>query len=322
MQRNVVAGIALLAALMVSAPGTLDAQESRWGKDYFPNLPVVTQDGKTLQFYDDVIKGKTVLISFIYTTCPDICPLTTARLAQVEQKLGDLMGRDIFFISLSVDPEKDTPERLKAFADAFHAGPGWLFLTGKPEDMRAIRWALGDRSTSLSEHRQEIVLGNEPTNEWQRNSAFGDMDRLIMDIRSMDPKWRNQEHPPVAGEAGNAGFELSKQPGEALFRKICAPCHTIAVGNRVGPDLFGVTSRREHSWLVDFIMNPPKVRAQNDPVALALAAKFPGVRMPLLGMSKDDAEDLIAYIDAQTSRLKQERSADEPQAAAQQHHHH
>ena len=97
MQRNLFAGMAMSAALAVFASASVEAQGRRWGEGYMPNLPVVTQDGKTLQFYDDVIKGKMVVISFIYTNCPDICPLATARLAQVEDKLGDVAGRDIFF---------------------------------------------------------------------------------------------------------------------------------------------------------------------------------------------------------------------------------
>src|SRR5215471_21361349 len=146
MRRPLLAGIAASAAVIMAAPGAAEGQGNRFGANYFPNLPVITQDGKTLKLYDDVIKGKIVLISFIYTNCPDICPLTTARLAQVEEKLGDIVGRDIFLVSLTVDPERDTPERLKSFATAFGAGPGWLFLTGKPEDIRTINANLGDRS--------------------------------------------------------------------------------------------------------------------------------------------------------------------------------
>src|SRR5215813_10170335 len=98
MQRRLLAGIAMLAALAIAVPRTAQAQ-SRWGEGYFPNLPVVTQDGKTLRFYDDLLKGKVVVVNFIYTSCPDICPVATARLAQVEDKLGEQMGRDVFFIS-------------------------------------------------------------------------------------------------------------------------------------------------------------------------------------------------------------------------------
>jgi cytochrome oxidase Cu insertion factor (SCO1/SenC/PrrC family) len=171
---------------------------NRWGANYFPNVPVIDQNGRTLNFYDDVIKGKIVVISFIYTSCQDICPLTTARMAQLADKLGeDVMGRDLFFISMSVDPENDTPERMKAFADAFDVGPGWLFLTGKEADIRAINYKLGDRSDrNLSDHRNEIVLGNDAGGYWQRASVFGDLDSLVISIRQMNPVWLNEVHAP------------------------------------------------------------------------------------------------------------------------------
>src|SRR5258706_1501291 len=303
MRQTLLAVMAVLMAATVSVPSSLKAQSGRWNADYLPNLPVVTQDGKTLKFYDDVIKGKIVLISFIYTNCPDICPLTTARLTQVEDQLSDIVGRDIFFVSMTVDLERDTPERLKEFATAFDVGPGWLFLTGKSEDIRAINYKLGDRSRRLSDHRNEIVLGNDTTGEWQRDTALGDLNRLVITIRDMDPKWRDQDHTSRDRSAGNALVPLSQHPGQAMFKKICAPCHTIGVGDRVGPDLRGVTQRRERAWLSSFIREPAKMRAQRDPVALALAAKYPGVHMPTLRVSEIDAADLIAYIDAQTTRL-------------------
>src|SRR6266849_5593289 len=300
MRRSPLTAVVALAAVIISARGPLEAQGVRRGANYFPNLPVVTQDGKMLKFYDDVIKVKIVLISFIYTNCPDICPLTTARLTQVEDQLGEIVGRDIFFVSMTVDPERDSPERLKSFAEAFAAGPGWLFLTGKPEDIRAINYKLGDRSRKLSDHRNEIVLGNDTTGEWARDTALGDLNRLAMTIRDMDPKWRDQDHTSADRNAGDTLLPLSQQPGQAMFKKICAPCHTIGVGDRVGPDLRGVTERRERAWLSSFIRNPAKMRAEQDPVALALAAKYPGVHMPVLRVSEIDAADLISYIEAQT----------------------
>lgn len=187
--------IALLAtAALHVTPGA--AQSKRWGEGYFPNLPVTSQDGRTLRFYDDAIKGKIVIVSFIFTNCTEICPLTTARLAQIADKLGDEMGRTFHFVSLSVDPVNDTPERLNAFAQAFHKGKGWLFLTGKLEDMRRINAAFGERMRSLTEHRNEVLIGNDATGEWTRNSAFGDLERLVLDIRAMDPDYRAQPRMP------------------------------------------------------------------------------------------------------------------------------
>ena len=315
-----VAGIAALAAVSVVALGILKAQGGPRGGDYLPNVPVVTQDGKTLKFYDDVIKDKIVLINFIYTNCPDLCPLATARLSQIQEKLGDIVGHDLFLVSLTVDPERDTPERLKEFSASFSAGPGWLFLTGEPSDIRAINAKFGNKSKVLSEHRNEIVLGNDATGEWQRDTVFGDLDRLIMDIHAMDPKWRNQVRAPKFDETSNTGYALGLAPGQALFKKLCAPCHTIGVGDRVGPDLRGVTERRDRGWLESFITHPDRMRAERDPDALALVARFPGARMPALGLSEIDAGDLMTYLQAETDRLNHVQDAQDTTATA--HHHH
>jgi len=317
MRRTFTVGVAALVASLVSMQAPLHAQSGRWGAGYFPNLPVVTQDGKTLNFYDDVIKGKMVVISFIYTNCPDICPLTTARLTQVEDALGDMVGRDIFFVSMTVDPVRDTPQQLKQFADGFHVGPGWLFLTGKPEDIKLINSRLGDNSRTLDEHRNEIVLGNDATGEWMRNTVFGDINALLVDIRAMDPKWREQVREAKPDPHSNTGYALAMHPGQGLFKRICAPCHTIGVGDRVGPDLRGVTERRDPAWLADFIMHPDKARARQDPIAMSLTAKFPGVHMPALGISDDDAKVLIGYLQAEDAHLKEAQDPPMPE-----HHHH
>jgi protein SCO1/2 len=309
--RLTVMGVWLLAALgLLAGP----AQAARWGKEYVPNVPVVTQDGKTLNFYDDLIKDKIVVLSFIYTSCKDICPLATARLGEAQELLGDRVGRDIFFYSISIEPERDTPERLKQYADAFHAGPGWLFLTGLPEDIKTIRYKFGDRRPDLADHRNDVVLGNGKTAEWQRENALGDLEHFVRAIEDMDRSTRGQSQSAAVDKPGgeaqpaqparpDVGYDRGhvldgRQPGSAMFVKLCAGCHTIGRGDRVGPDLDGLTLRRSRAWITDFLINPIKMRARQDPIALALAAKFPGVRMPYLQVHESDAADLISYIDA------------------------
>lgn len=297
-------------------------RSNRWGANYFPNVPVVDQDGHTLKFYDDVIKGKIVVISFIYTTCPDICPLTTARMAQLADMLGDTVGRDIFLISMTVDPETDTPEKMKAFADAYGAGPGWLFLTGKLEDIRAINSKLGDRSDrNLSDHRNEIVLGNDEIGDWERDSVFGDLNRLAITVHQMDPKWLNAIHVPEQQSAKKVDVVIPDHPGQALFKKMCAPCHSIGVGDRVGPDLRDVTTRRDRVWLTKFIENPPRMFAEKDPTALELAARFPSARMPALGIGDTDAKDLLTYLDNESAHIT-DGAEPTTNAGGHAHHHH
>jgi protein SCO1 len=312
------AAVAALVAILVVGAGTAQAGVGRrWGESYFTNRPVVDQDGKTLRFYDDLIKGKIVIISFIYTRCTDLCPLTTARLAEAREKLGDAVGRDIFFISLTVDPEHDTPADLKRFADAYHPGPGWEFLTGRPADIRAIDAKLGNTSVKLYEHRNQIVLGNDVTGQWQRDSPLGDINRLVMTIRALDPKWVDQVRAPQQTAASNTGYRMSAEPGQAMFIKLCAPCHTIGKGDRVGPDLKGVADRRDHDWLTSFMRFPKDMIASKDPIAAALAERYKGAHMPNLGVTANDASDLIAYLKAETARANGAQGVaerhDEPQ---------
>ena len=126
----------LFTCLMSGSRPVLAADQP--GANYFPNIALTTQDGKQVRFYDDLLKGKSVAINLIYTSCTDECPLETARMSEVQRLLGKRMGKDIVFYSISIDPEHDTPKVLKAYAKKFDVGPGWLFLTGKKEDIKAM----------------------------------------------------------------------------------------------------------------------------------------------------------------------------------------
>ena len=261
-------------------------------------MPLVTQDGETVRFYDDLIDGKIVVVNFVYTDCPDICGLTTARLAQVHDWLGDRVGRDIFLYSISLDPANDTPEKMKAYAEAFGAGEGWLFLTGEPDNIDLVRHKLGERSRKLSEHRTDMVIGNDATGEWRRASLMGSLVIATQEILALDPNW---EAPEVAAlTPAPASPELggpADHPGEALFLRGCAACHTIGEGVRIGPDLAGVTAAprpRLAAALPDGARRACSPRAIRSP--LALDAKFPAVGMPNLGLGRLDAEDVIRYL--------------------------
>ncbi len=110
----------LSACAVAQAAVSENTSSQQWGQAYFPNTALVTQDGQPVRFFDDLIKDKVVAINFIFTTCTDSCPLETARLRQVQKLLGDRVGRDVFFYSISIDPETDTPEVLKQSRQKFH----------------------------------------------------------------------------------------------------------------------------------------------------------------------------------------------------------
>lgn len=287
---------------MLCGIGSAIAQQSHWGRGYLPNVPVIDQDGRTLKFYDDVIKDKIVVVSFIYTVCKDICPLLTARLSLLQEQLGDQVGRDFFFVSISIDPETDTPDRLKQYANAFRLGPGWTFLTGTKADIDLIRYKLGERSRTLAEHRKEILLGNDRTGEWARDSAFSDLVVLANNVRDMDPAWLHGNREPDTITEANV-TTATNQPGQTLFLKTCGSCHTVGKGNRVGPDLLGLLERRDRPWVTRYMMAPEVLRAQQDPTAMELAQRYRAVRMPNLGLSEDDVADLLHFVESQSKTV-------------------
>jgi protein SCO1 len=136
---------------------------------YFPNVTLRTQDNEEVRFYDDLVRGKLVLINFIYTNCDGICPGSTANLVQLQKLLGDRLGRDVFLISVCIDAERDTPESMKDYAEGFRAGPGWTFVTGAQEDVDLIRRKLGvynpddAQDRERSQHTGMLTCVNDPT---------------------------------------------------------------------------------------------------------------------------------------------------------------
>lgn len=287
----------VLIMLLALTSGLRDAARagSPWGAGYIPNLPVQDQNGRALHFYDDLIKDKIVVVSFIYTKCKDICPLVTARLALLEEKLGDLAGRDVHFVSISIDPAYDTPERLKAHAEAFHTGAGWTFVTGAPDDIAQIRYKLGERSRELTEHRNEVMLGNDRTGQWARDSAFSDLVVLTSNVLNMDPVLRADG--TAAAVLTAVAAPPPDEPGRILFTKTCASCHTLGRGDRIGPDLSGVLQRRERAWVQRYLAAPERVRGSQDPTARALSERYGAVRMPNLALSELDIADIMSFLD-------------------------
>ena len=297
------AGTALLLtaalALLCSRPASAD---NRWGANYFPNIELITQDGKTVHFYDDLIKGKIVAIDLIYTTCQYSCPLETARLAQVQKILGDRVGKDIFFYSITIDPKNDTPAVLKAYAKKFHAGPGWTFLTGKKEDIDFLSKKLGlysDPAATLDGHTPHLLLGNEPMGQWMRNSALDNPRFLSQMIGDFLDSFRNSR--PEQGKLKTEAASLDLDPGQYLFTKKCGACHTVGQGDKIGPDLLGVADLRNREWLMRKIQHPDELRAERDSITMDLAKKYGNVTMPNLRVADEDANQLIGYLVRQTS---------------------
>ncbi len=139
----------------------------------FPNVPLITHNGEKVRFYDDLIRDKIVLINFFLVECTDgLCPTVTANLRKVQDLLGERMGRDVFFYSISLKPRHDTPKVLRDYAANFEVKPGWKFLTGKPADIETLRRALGFvdwdpiRDKDVNNHTAMGRYGDDKLERW------------------------------------------------------------------------------------------------------------------------------------------------------------
>jgi protein SCO1/2 len=143
-----------------------------------PNAPVLDQNGKQLNFYSDLIKGKTVAINFILTTCTTICPPLTATFRRVQQDAA-ARGLNVQLISVSVDPTTDTPERLRDFASKFKAEPGWTFVTGDKAEIDSVLQSLGAAVSNKNDHTPMILIGNDTSDYWTRAYGLTSPTRIV-----------------------------------------------------------------------------------------------------------------------------------------------
>ena len=172
---------------------------TRTGKvsERFPNIMLRTQCDTQVRFYDDIVKDRIVLINFMYTTCSDICPGTTQNLVDVYDYLAGQMGRDMLMLSISIDPEVDTPDALMRYAVIFDGPkPGWLFLTGDYAEIDRLRRSLGVYDldpvvdADKTQHSGILTFGNDRTNQWAALPAMMDSKGLARTILRItrDPK--------------------------------------------------------------------------------------------------------------------------------------
>lgn len=165
-----------------------------FGSSIFTNASLRTHEDKEVRFYDDLIKGREVIINMMYATCDGACPLVTAKLAKVHQSLKDRMGKDLFMYSITLKPEQDDPAALKRFAEMHGAAdlPGWTFLTGDPYDIETIRYRLfrWDHikfDLDLDLHASMLRIINDATNCWTGVDPQASMYTILQHIAWADP---------------------------------------------------------------------------------------------------------------------------------------
>jgi protein SCO1/2 len=124
-----------------------------------------------MRFYSDLLHAKVVVIHTFFATCEQSCPLVIATFAKLQEWLEERLGKEVHLLSITADPETDTPARLKAYAERLKAKPGWYFLTGAKRDVEAALYKLGQYVEQKEDHSNIIIIGNATTGLWKK--AFG-----------------------------------------------------------------------------------------------------------------------------------------------------
>jgi protein SCO1/2 len=172
MKKSLLVGL-ILISMAICAQGQApakDAEQSPAHK-YFTDTVLITQDGKQVRFYSDVLKDKVVVINCFFATCQGSCLPLNRTFEKIQAQFGERLGKDVVLVSITVDPQMDTPARLKEYAAKFHALPGWFFLTGEKEHVDFIHKKLGQYVEDKQEHNNIFLIGNVRTGLWKK--AFG-----------------------------------------------------------------------------------------------------------------------------------------------------
>ncbi len=167
--------LALAAASHASTPA----------RNYFTDVELTDQNGKPMRLYSDVLQGKTVVVESFFTTCTGTCPLMNATFGKIQKAVGDRLGNDVFLVSITVDPETDTPAKLKEYASHMKARPGWIFLTGKKENVAQALHKLGLSTPNREAHKNLFIVGNEPKGLWKKVLGLGKADEIMSVVKGV-----------------------------------------------------------------------------------------------------------------------------------------
>ncbi|MCB1907070.1 MAG: SCO family protein [Rhodocyclaceae bacterium] len=159
------------ATAKATAPTTLDV--------VVPNARLLDQDGRQVAFVDDVLGDKVVVIDFVYTTCTTICPVQSAVFNALQGRLADKLGDSVRLVSLSVDPRRDSPARLKQAADKYGSGPDWTWLTGEHAEVEDVLRAYGAYTPNFTDHPPLVLVGDAVSGKWTRFFGFPDISRIL-----------------------------------------------------------------------------------------------------------------------------------------------
>lgn len=171
-------------ALSSPAPGRMIEIDNT--RIRLPDVEVLTHEGKKVRFYSDLVKDKVVLLSFFFTSCTYVCVRQGDNLSKVQARLGERLGKDVFLISISMDPKADTPQKLKGWGHAFGAGPGWTLVSSDtPEMNRMLKAFTGNSPGPQDTHSSLVFIGNDRTGQWKTVDGMRDPASLTKSIEQL-----------------------------------------------------------------------------------------------------------------------------------------
>jgi protein SCO1/2 len=181
---------AILFLVLLGVSQATNAQEPATqpetpGHKYFTDVELINQNGEKMRFYSDLIQGKVVIINSFFATCQGSCLPLNQNLAKVQQALGDRLGKDVYILSISVDPTVDTPPILKQYAKKLQARPGWYFLTGSKENVDFALKKIGQFVPDKQDHLNIFIIGNERTGLWKKAFGLAKSEELVKVVESV-----------------------------------------------------------------------------------------------------------------------------------------
>ena len=183
--KRTLAGLCL-GLLLLPLAGYAQQSEEERARQYFTDTEVIDQNGNKLRFYSDVLRNRVVLISFIFTNCDYACPMQAQKLKQTRAMMVPAIKDEVWFVTLSVDPERDTPEAMKQFAKKQGVDESrWLFLTGKKENLEFLVKRLGQYTPNIESHTTLMLAGNDRTRHWTRVLPMVPPDGIAKQMRSL-----------------------------------------------------------------------------------------------------------------------------------------
>jgi protein SCO1/2 len=156
-----------------------------------PDVQLTDQNGHRVHFRGDLVKGKIVVVNFIFTSCTTVCSPMGANFAALQRQLGDRPG--VALISVSIDPTTDTPAKLKSWSERFHARPGWTLVTGSRNDIERLLKSLGVYSPNRFTHAPIALVGSDASGRWERVSGLLAPEKFVSLIDGLRPRASNLE---------------------------------------------------------------------------------------------------------------------------------